>query len=261
MRAQELKTLDTDIQTLGFTIPSEVVKYEDYLAKLDTIKHADARRELQGVNTVDDIEAEVNQRTDDVIRAAAKGEQIRLMRDSVHRHIEVAYINTTDDLIDELAPIAHKAHDTIMKAADKLGTISTDAAVAARDLKSYDQAMQAFDTLETAHRIRMRLHALDTPDIERQVLRRVYTWRFDNLDAWRAYDHLGDAGSPVTNHVATARTNGITFAWLTTDQAEQQSHMLGKMQTAENRGELEAGMVFDKESMVYRVGADAWKYL
>lgn len=232
----------------------------DYLAKLDTIKHAEARRELQGINTVDDIEAEVNQRSDHVIRAAAKGEQIRLMRDSVHRRIEVAYINTTDDLIDQLAPLAHKAHDTIMKAADKLGTISTDPAVAARDLMSHDQAMQAFDTLETAHRIRMRLHALDTPDIERQVLRHVYTWRFDNLDAWRAYDHLGDAGSPVTNHVATARTNGITFAWLTTDEAERQSHMPGKMQTAENRGELEAGMVFDAESMVYRVGANAWMY-
>ena len=261
MRAQELKTLDTDIQTLGFTIPTEVVKYENYLTKLDTIKHAEARRELQGINTVDDIEAEVNQRTDDVIRAAAKGEQIRLMRDSVHRHIEVAYINTTDDLIDQLAPIAHKAHDTIMKAADKLGTISTDAAVAARDIKSYDQAVEAYDTLETAHRIRMRLHALDTPDIERALLRRVYTWRYANLDAWRAYDYLGDSGSGVANHVATARTEGITFAWLSTTEAEQQSHMLGKMQTAENRGELEAGMVFDKESMVYRVGADAWKYL
>lgn len=261
MRAQELKTLNTDLETLGLTIPTQVVKYEDYLHKLDNIRHAEARRELQGINTVDDIEAEVNQRTDDVIRAAAKGEQIRLLKDSVHRHIEIAYINTTDDLIDQLAPLAHKAHDTIMKAADKLGTISTDAAVAARDIKSYDQAMQAFDTLETAHRIRMRLHALDAPDIERALLRRVYTWRYAHLDAWRAYDHLGDAGSPVTNHVATARTEGITFAWLSTTEAEQQSHMLGKMQTAENRGELEAGMVFDKESMVYRVGADAWKYL
>ena len=261
MRAQELKTLDTDIQSLGFTIPTEVVKYEEYLAKLDTIRHAEARRELQGINTVDDIEAEVNQRTDDVIRAAAKGEQIRLLRDSVNRHIEVAYINTTDDLIDQLAPLVHKAHDTIMKAADKLGDITTDAAVAARDLKSYDQAVEAYDTLETAHRIRMRLHALDTPDIERQVLRRVYTWRFDNLDAWRAYDRLGDSGSGVANHVATARTEGITFAWLSTTEAEQQSHMLGKMQTAENRGKLEAGMVFDKESMVYRVGSKAWMHL
>jgi hypothetical protein len=99
MRAQELKTLNTDLESLGLTIPTQVVKYEDYLHKLDNIRHAEARRELQGINTVDDIETEVNQRTDDVIRAAAKGEQIRLMRDSVHRHIEVAYINTTDDLM------------------------------------------------------------------------------------------------------------------------------------------------------------------
>jgi hypothetical protein len=124
-------------------------------------------------------------------------------------------------------------------------------------------------TRPSKHTTLWRLHTVSAcastpsilPTLNGQVLRRVYTWRYANLDAWRAYDHLGDSGSGVANHVATARTEGITFAWLSTTEAEQQSHMLGKMQTAENRGELEAGMVFDKESMVYRVGADAWKYL
>lgn len=259
MRDQELKSLNTDIEALGFTVPTEVVKYQDYLRKLDSIRFAEGNRELQGISSVDDIEAEVDRRTDDVIRAAAKGEQIRLLKDSIHRHIEIAYINVSEDIIEALRPIATKHHDTIMKSANKLGDITTEAAVAARDLKAYDQALEAYDTLETAHRIRMRLHSLDSPDIERVLLRRVYTWRYENLQAWLAYDALPDAGTGIANHVGTARTNGITFAWLPTTDAEKQSRALGKMQAAKKRGDGTAE-VWDDERQVFWKGADAWKY-
>lgn len=260
MRMNELRTLNTDIEALGFNIPTEVVKYEEYLAKLDSIRFAEGNRELQGISSVDDIEAEVDRRTDDVIRAAAKAEQIRLLKDSVHRHIEIAYIEVAEDIIEALRPIATKNHETIMKSADKLGDITTEAAVQARDLKAYDQALEAHDTLETAHRIRMRLHTLDNPDIERTLLRRIYTWRYDSLQAWRAYDALPDAGTPIANHVATARTKGITFAWLPTTDAEKQSRALGKLQAAEKRGDDDANAVWDDQRQVFWKGADAWKH-
>lgn len=114
--------------------------------------------------------------------------------------------------------------------------------------------------METAHAIRLRLHALDPTDIDRQVLRRCYTWRFESLAAWHAYDRLGNSGSPISNHVATARTNGIELEWLSTDDAEAQSRALGKAQNAEARGD-DAGIVFDRESMVYRTGSKAWMHL
>lgn len=241
MKNSELKQINTDLQTLGLSVPPEVSKYQDYLRELDSIRHAEARRELQGVESVKDIRTEVEKRTDDVLRAAAKGEQIRLMRDSIHRHIDIAYIKVTDDVIEQLKPIALTAHDTIMKAADKLGDITAEAAVAAHDVKSYDQAIEAHATLETAHRVRMRLHALDAPDIDRQVLRRVYSWEFPTLAAWQAYDRLGDAGSPIANHVATARLEGVTFGWLDTNAAEKQSRALGKAQRAQREANRPAG--------------------
>lgn len=69
MRTQELSTLISNIEALGLTVPTDVTKYREYLDKLGSIRAnvSTGNRELQGIDSVDDIEAEIDKRTDDVL--------------------------------------------------------------------------------------------------------------------------------------------------------------------------------------------------
>jgi hypothetical protein len=260
MRSNSLMNLKANMNSLNLSMPTDIEKYESIIEKIAAVPKHTGRRGLEGV-TPKTVGEELERRALDAVLAKERANQARLMTDSAHANIDRALINATEDIIDDLRPIVLEAHRTIMDAHEKMnGNIDAETAIALDASKQYKAANDAWATIDTAATIRSTLYALDYPDFERSAERRLTLYRFHSLQAWRAYEALPDAGSGAANHALSATTDGVEPAWLSTDDAEAQSHALGKAQSAEARGD-DAGMVFDKESMVYRVGSKAWMHL
>lgn len=230
MRSSKLTALDQNLTALGLSLPTDVVTYRRQLTELSTLPTHQGRR---GVKNVNDIKAEVEARTLDAIMGREKTNQIRLMTDDINSAIDSTLVRSTEDIIDSLKPIVVKAHKTIQEASQKLGELTTEAAVATDNVKAYKAAQDAWKVLDTACSIREALYSLDRPDLEPGTVRALTMFRFTTLAAWDKYDTLPDAGTGVGNHAATLATDGIEPAWLSTDDAEAQSLALGKAQRAQ----------------------------
>lgn len=230
MRSSKLSALDQNLTTLGLSLPTDVVKYRKQLTELSSLPTHEGSR---GVKHVDDIKAEIEARTLDSIMGREKANQIRLMADDINSAIDSTLIRSTEDILDTLKPIVVKAHKTILEASQKLGEMTTEAAVATDNVKAYRAAQDAWKVLDTACSIREALYSLDRPALEAGTVRALTLFRFSTLSAWEAYDRLQDAGSGAGNHALTLSTEGVEPAWLSTDEAEQQSLALGKAQRAQ----------------------------
>ena len=260
MRSNALMNLKANMNSLNLEVPTDIEKYESIIEKIAAVPSNNGKRGLDGV-TAKTVGEELERRALDAMLANERANQARLMTDSAHANIDRALINNTEDIIDSLRPIVSKAHNTIMDTYDKMnGSIDAETAIALDASKEYKAANDAWRVIDTAAQIRSTLYTLDRPEFERGLERRLTLYRFHTLEAWKAYETLPDAGSGAANHAMSTNTDGVEFAWLSTDEAEAQSHALGKAQTAENNGD-HTGMIFDREAMAYRVGADAWKYL
>lgn len=262
MRSNDLLNLKANMNSLGLTLPADVEKYESIQQKLASLPKHEGKRNLDGVNSAKDVAAEIEKRALDAVLAKERANQAQLMSDAATRSIDSTLIRETETIIDDLRPIVFKAHQTIMNAHAKMnGSLTADAAIAFDASKDYKAANAAWTVIDTAATIRAKLHTLDTPDLERGTQRALTFWRFTNLQAWKAYDALPDAGSGAANHALSAQTEGVEFAWLSTDDAEAQSHALGRMQAAERKGEDEANAVWDADHQAFRTGANAWMHM
>lgn len=261
MRSNDLMNLKASLNSLNLTMPTDVEKYESIVQKLATLPTNNGKRNLDGVNTAKDAAAEVERRALDAVLARERVNQGKLMTDAANRGIDNTLTRETETIINDLRPIVMKAHATIMEAVEAMGELTADAAIATDNSKLFKAANEAWTTIDTAATIRAKLYTLDTPDLERGTQRALTFWRFTTLQAWKAYDALPDAGSGAANHALSAQTEGVEFAWLSTDDAEAQSLALGKMQAAEHKGNDEANAVWDADHQAFRTGANAWMFM
>lgn len=248
MRSSKLTALDQNLTTLGLSLPTDVVKYRKQLTELSSLP---AHQGKQGVKHVDDIKAEVEARTLDVIMGREKTNQIRIMTDDINSAIDSTLVRSTEDILDKLKPIAMKAHRTIIEASQKLGELTTEAAVATDNVKAYKAAQDAWKVLDTACSIREGLYTLDRPALEAGTVRALTMFRFTTLAAWDAHQALSDAGTGVGNHAATLATEGIEPAWMSTDDAEAQSLALGKAQAEQVKGNRQGHAHWDADEGAY----------
>lgn len=261
MRSNQLMSLKAELNSLNLTAPADIQKYESIIESVAALPSSEGKRNLNGINTSKDVAAEIEKRALDAALSKERVNQARLMTDAAHKAIDSTLIRETEDIIESLRPIAMKAHKTIMDAHTKMnGSLTADAAIEHDASKDYKAALEAWDTINTAASIRATLYTLESPDFDRAMQRQLTFWRFANLDALKAYGRLPDLGTGAANHALTASTEGITFQWLTTDQAEEQNLALGKAQAAEKTGSDKANPVWDAEHNVYRVGDNAWMY-
>lgn len=234
MRAHDIKNLTSNLEALNIPMPQRVTRLVEFSRTLANLPTSEGKRGLEGINTVDDIAAEIERRAMDSVLAKERTTQARMMQDTVERSIDTTLINATDDLIEQLRPAVTKAHAQIVKAIEKMnGSFSADAAIQHDAGPEYKKALDAYEVIDRAATVRSKLYRLDYPSFDRGVERAVTLWSFSTLASWDAYQALPDMGSGAGNYALTAQTDGVTFVWATTDQAEQQSHALGKAQRAQ----------------------------
>lgn len=234
MRAHDIKNLTSNLEALNIPMPQRVTQLVEFSRTLANLPTSEGKRGLEGINTVDDIAAEIERRAMDAVLAKERTTQARMMQDAVERSIDTTLINATDDLIEQLRPAVTKAHATIVKATEKMnGNFNADAAIKHDAGKEYKAALDAYEVIDRAATVRTKLYRLSYPDLDRGVERAVTFWAYDTLAAWDAYQALPDAGTGAGNHALTAQTDGVTFVWATTEQAEAQSLALGKAQRAQ----------------------------
>lgn len=261
MRSNLMLKLKANMNSLNLTLPTDVEKYEKIVEKISTLPKHEGKKNLNGVTNADDVAAEVERRALDAVLANERANQARLMTDAANRAIDGTLIRETETIIEALRPIVLKAHKTIMTSHEKMnGSITADTAIELDKSKDYKAANDAWTVIDTAATIRSTLNTLDRPDFDRSNERTYTFWRFQSLTALKVYHALPDVGTPAGNHALSASTEGVELVWLSTDEAEAQAHALAKAQTAEDNGD-QSGMVWDADAMVYRVGADSWKYL
>lgn len=252
MRAHDINTLSSHLEALNIPMPKRVTELREFSRTLAALPASAGTKNLEGINTVDDIAAEIERRAMDSVLAKERTTQARMMQDAVERSIDTTLINTTDDLIERLRPAVTKAHAQIVKATEKMnGNFNADAAIQHDAGKEYKAALDAYEVIDRAATVRTKLYRLSYPDLDRGVERAVTFWSFATLASWDAYQALGDAGSGAGNHALTAQTDGVTFVWATTEQAEAQSLALGKAQ----REQREANRPADSYTFDPSVGA------
>lgn len=233
MRSNDIKQMTNHLEALNIPMPQRVTQLVEFSRTLAALPSSEGSRNLEGINTVEDIAAEVERRAMDATLAKERTTQARMMQDTIERSIDTTLINATDDLIEQLRPAVTKAHAQIVKAIEKMnGSFSPDAAITHDAGKEYKAALAAYEVIDRAATVRSKLYRLDYPSFDRGVERAVTLWAFDSLTAWDRYQALGDAGSGASNHAMSASVEGVRFAWLSTDAAEQQSLALGKAQAA-----------------------------
>jgi hypothetical protein len=220
MRSNKLNALDQNLQTLGLSLPTSITKHREQLTELSAIPSHEGKRSIKDI---DDIKSAVEARALDALIARERVNQVRLLSDDINQAIDRALIRSTEDIIEMLKPKVMEAHKAIQEAAQKLGQVTTEAAVKANNVKAYKAAEEAWEVLATACAIREALYTLDRPSLEAGNVRALTLFRFTSLAAWNTYGQLPDAGSGVGNHAATLATHGIEPAWLSTDDAEAQS--------------------------------------
>lgn len=250
MRNHELLNLKADLNSLNIAVPEAIANHEQIIEAVAALPSNTGKRGLEGV-TAKTVGAEIEKRALDSILAKERVTQARLLSDTATAAIDRTLINATESLIDAMRTIVLEAHETLMNAADKLGDITPEAAVKANDAQAYNDALKAYEKINTAMKIRTRLYVLDPPSMDRGVQRALSLWSFHGLDAWNAYQALPDAGSGPSNHVLSARTEGVTFVWAGTDAAEAQSLALGKAQAEQIKGNRSTQAHWDADEGAY----------
>lgn len=251
MDTRQLTNIEARLDSLGLALPTEVATYRDIAAAANRSKHTLPQRvALEGITTADQVADEIKARVEANTFNRELAATSTEIKDRAEEHATTVLVDSAEDVIEELRPIAEKAWAVIDKAATKIGTLDAESAIAADGVKDLHAARQAAERLFTAWDIRDTIAKQGgrAEGIDRQVEPGLRAWDFDTLQSHDAYEAAPNTGDRLSNWVATSRIPGVTFRWSTFEQQQESDKRLGR----EQRNTEATITVFDPDARAYR---------